>query len=51
MEAGIELQELVKNGSQLQYYPATSPIFALQQILNNIHEKTKFLTLKHCHEP
>ena len=46
MEAGIELQELVKNGSQLQYYPATSPIFALQQILNNIHEKNQIPNIK-----
>lgn len=46
MKAGIKLQELVKYGRPLQHYPATSPIFALQQIINNIHEKNQIPNIK-----
>lgn len=46
MKAGIGLQELVKDGRQIQYYPATSPIFSLQQILKNIHEKNQVPNIK-----
>ncbi|MGK7922789.1 MAG: AAA-like domain-containing protein [Trichodesmium sp.] len=45
-QTGKELQELVKGGRPLQYYPATSPIFALQQILQNIHEKNQIPNIK-----
>ncbi|NES75598.1 MULTISPECIES: AAA-like domain-containing protein [unclassified Okeania] len=46
MQAGKELKELVGGDRPLQYYPATSPIFALQQILNNIHEKNQIPNVK-----
>ncbi|NEP87955.1 MAG: hypothetical protein F6K18_14630 [Okeania sp. SIO2C2] len=46
MQAGKELKELVGGDRPLQYYPATSPIFALQQILNNIHEKNQIPNIK-----
>ncbi|NET41487.1 AAA-like domain-containing protein [Okeania sp. SIO2B3] len=46
MQAGKELKELVRGDRPLQYYPATSPIFALQQILNNIHEKNQIPNIK-----
>ena len=41
MKAGQQLKELVKNGRPLEKYPATSPILALQIILDNIQEKNK----------
>ncbi|RQH46191.1 hypothetical protein D5R40_09865 [Okeania hirsuta] len=46
MQVGKELKELVGGDRPLQYYPATSPIFALQQILNNIHEKNQIPNVK-----
>ncbi|NEP81922.1 MAG: hypothetical protein F6K39_29480 [Okeania sp. SIO3B3] len=46
MQAGKELKKLVGGDRPLQYYPATSPIFALQQILNNIHEKNQIPNVK-----
>src|SRR5919202_992908 len=41
MEVGQRLKELVKDGRQLEKYPASSPILALQTILDNIHERTQ----------
>ena len=41
MKAGQQLKELVKDGRPLEKYPATSPILALQIILDNIQEKNK----------
>src|SRR5919202_269862 len=41
MEVGQRLKELVKDGRQLEKYPASSPILALQTILDNIHELTQ----------
>ncbi len=45
MEAGQELNNLVKNRS-LADYPTTSPILALQTILDNIHEQNQFIKLE-----
>jgi WD40 repeat protein len=42
MQAGQALQMLVKDGRPLQDYPATSPLLALQVILNNIRERNEF---------
>ncbi|MEY3222805.1 MAG: hypothetical protein RLZZ203_1661, partial [Cyanobacteriota bacterium] len=41
MNAGEELQKLVKDGRPLENYPAASPQLALQTILANIHEKNQ----------
>jgi WD40 repeat protein len=41
MKAGQQLKELVKDGRPLEKYPATSPILALQIILDSIQEKNK----------
>jgi WD40 repeat protein len=42
MKAGQELETLIqKDNRPLQEYPATSPILALQQILDNIQEKNQ----------
>ncbi len=41
METGQELNTLVKNGRPLANYPATSPILALQTILDNIRERNQ----------
>ena len=41
MHAGQELQAIVKDGRPLEEYPAASPQFALQTILENIHEKNQ----------
>ncbi|WP_017719281.1 AAA-like domain-containing protein [Kamptonema formosum] len=41
MEAGQSLQALVQNKSELQEYPATSPLFSLQQILDKIRERNQ----------
>ncbi|MFN6486659.1 MAG: hypothetical protein RMX98_027770, partial [Nostoc sp. DedQUE02] len=38
MQAGQELQGLVKDKRPLEQYPAASPQLALQTILNNVHE-------------
>ncbi|MDJ0556534.1 MAG: WD40 repeat domain-containing protein [Microcoleaceae cyanobacterium MO_207.B10] len=46
MQIGKELKELIGSDRPLQYYPATSPLFALQQILNNIHEKNQIPNIK-----
>jgi WD40 repeat protein len=42
MEAGQELKLLVKDGHPLEQYPTTSPLLALQSILDNIQERTQF---------
>ena len=42
MQAGLTLQKLVQDGRPLQDYPATSPLLALQVILNNIRERNQF---------
>jgi WD40 repeat protein len=41
MEAGQELKEMVKDGRPLADYPTTSPILALQSILDNILERNQ----------
>ncbi|MEQ8466376.1 nSTAND1 domain-containing NTPase [Coleofasciculus sp. E1-EBD-02] len=41
MEAGQELKEWVKDGRPLVNYPATSPLLALQTILDNIWERNQ----------
>ena len=41
MQAGQDLQALVKDNRPLKEYPAASPQLALQTILNNIWEKTQ----------
>jgi WD40 repeat protein/tetratricopeptide (TPR) repeat protein len=42
MKSGQDLKNLVKDGRPLEEYPATSPLFALQTILDNIHERNQF---------
>jgi WD40 repeat protein len=42
MQAGFTLQKLVQDGRPLQDYPATSPLLALQVILDNIRERNQF---------
>ncbi|MHC5721506.1 MAG: WD40 repeat domain-containing protein, partial [Nostoc sp.] len=41
MQAGQELQGLVKDKRPLEEYPAASPQLALQTILDNIHEQNQ----------
>jgi hypothetical protein len=41
MEAGQALQDLVRNKSEKEEYPATSPLFSLQQILDKIRERNQ----------
>ncbi|MEQ9233647.1 nSTAND1 domain-containing NTPase [Coleofasciculus sp. E2-BRE-01] len=41
MEAGQDLKEWVKDGRPLENYPATSPLLALQTILDNIWERNQ----------
>ncbi|MGD1804338.1 eIF2A-related protein [Dapis sp. BLCC M126] len=43
LKAGKTLKKWVKDGRQLKNYPATKPIFALQQILQKIRERNKLL--------
>jgi WD40 repeat protein len=43
MQTGRELQSLVRGNRSLQRYPATSPLFALQSILDRIREKNQLL--------
>ncbi len=43
IEANQKLQNLVKDRRILEDYPATSPISALEQILNRIQEKNKII--------
>jgi len=42
MQAGFILQKLVQDGRPLQDYPGTSPLLALQVILDNIRERNQF---------
>ncbi|MBN3876275.1 MULTISPECIES: hypothetical protein [unclassified Nostoc] len=42
MHSGKELKTLVKDGRPLEKYPAISPIFALDTILNKIKERNQF---------
>ncbi|MBE8989173.1 hypothetical protein [Nostoc sp. LEGE 12450] len=42
MQSGKELKTLVKDGRPLEKYPAISPIFALDTILNKIKERNQF---------
>ncbi|MBD2651131.1 nSTAND1 domain-containing NTPase [Nostoc foliaceum] len=41
MQAGQELQQLVKDKRPLEEYPTASPNLALQTILDNIHEQNR----------
>ncbi|MDJ0731450.1 MAG: AAA-like domain-containing protein [Crocosphaera sp.] len=43
MEANQKLKNIVKDQRLLEDYPATSPISALEQILNRIQEKNKLI--------
>ncbi|WP_267384515.1 AAA-like domain-containing protein [Cyanobacterium sp. uoEpiScrs1] len=43
MEGVQQLRTIVKDKRILQDYPATSPILALEQILDQIHEKNKLI--------
>lgn len=43
MDAGQKLKEIVKNKRSLANYPATSPLFALQTIVDNIREVQQFV--------
>ncbi|MEH1901903.1 MAG: hypothetical protein V7L04_10930, partial [Nostoc sp.] len=42
MQSGKELKTLVKDGRPLEKYPAITPIFALDSILNKIKERNQF---------
>ncbi|MBE8969174.1 PD40 domain-containing protein [Nostocales cyanobacterium LEGE 12452] len=42
VQSGKELKSLVKDGRPLEKYPAISPIFALDSILNKIKERNQF---------
>ena len=42
VETGQELLNIVKDGRPLDHYPATSPLYALQQSISKFREKTKF---------
>ncbi len=42
MQIGQELKEMVKDGRPLAEYPATSPLYTLRTILDNIHERNWF---------
>lgn len=46
VDAGQRLKELVKAGRSLEKYPASSPILALQTILENIREVKQFVAHK-----
>lgn len=41
LQAGIQLQKIVRDGRNFTEYPATSPILSLQQILDTIREKNQ----------
>jgi WD40 repeat protein len=43
IDAGQQLKELVKDGRSLEKYPATSPLLALQTIVDNIREVQQFV--------
>ena len=42
LDNGQQLQNLISTELPLEQYPATSPLVALQKILNNINEKNRF---------
>lgn len=42
MQAGQNLQVLVRDNRSIQNYPATSPLLALQKILDSIYEQNRF---------
>ncbi|HLO47545.1 MAG TPA: AAA-like domain-containing protein, partial [Kamptonema sp.] len=42
MQAGQNLQVLVRDNRSIQSYPATSPLLALQKILDSIYEQNRF---------
>ncbi|WP_263420027.1 MULTISPECIES: hypothetical protein [unclassified Tolypothrix] len=42
MHSGKDLKNIVKDGRQLEKYPAFSPIYALHSILSNIKERNQF---------
>jgi WD40 repeat protein len=46
MQAGQSLKNLLREGCSLQDYPAVNPLFALQTILTNIHERNYFISHK-----
>ena len=43
LQAGLDLHKRVQDGRPLQDYPASSPLLALQLILDNIRERNQFL--------
>ncbi|MBD2102582.1 eIF2A-related protein [Leptolyngbya sp. FACHB-261] len=43
VDAGQKLKKLVKDGRSIEKYPATSPVLALQTILDDIHETKQFV--------
>ncbi|MFB2919963.1 AAA-like domain-containing protein [Aerosakkonema funiforme] len=43
MEAGQGLKEMVKDYPGMKNYPATSPLWVLQTILDNIRERSQFI--------
>jgi WD40 repeat protein len=43
LQAGQALKAIIKDGCPLQDYPATSPLLALQTILNNIREQNRLI--------
>ncbi len=48
IQAGKELKEIVESDDRpLAQYPAIAPIFALQQILQNIHERNQIKNIKY----
>jgi WD40 repeat protein len=44
MKAGQALKGLISDGRSLQDYPVTSPLLALQTILDNIYERNRFIS-------
>ncbi|NEP76986.1 MAG: PDZ domain-containing protein [Okeania sp. SIO3B3] len=44
MDAGQKLKKLVKNDENLENYPTTQPLLALQTITSNIREKNEFMS-------
>lgn len=46
LDSGQRLKELVKDGRSLEKYPASSPILALQTMLENIREVQQFVAHK-----
>ncbi|MDZ8026784.1 MAG: AAA-like domain-containing protein [Nostoc sp. DedQUE01] len=46
MRTGLALQSIIKDDSLLETYPATSPIVALQVILDSLHEQERVSGLR-----